>query len=517
MLFSRTTCSSLAVASAVLLAPAAHAEWSPDWISTVPVGSALTAGLQGMDTDAAGVTYITGIGGSSSNTDIYTAAFAPDGTELWQQVFNGPGDWHDQARGLCVGSNGNVFVCGNTPGTGNYANVLVLEYEAATGALVNTVQYSSDLFTSEHGASVATDAAGNIYVGGGTTGDGADGLMLSFDANGQFRWSTTYDGAAWGPYSQDHVRQVQVDGNGDVIAMIHGVMSSLHPDFVVIKYRPTDGAILWQANWGVSGGDFAEDMVIDANNDIYVTGVGINFTDQISTIKLRGTDGQLLWQAYDAHGFRDYANAVALDGQGGVYITGATDPDGDQSNHNNDFFTIKRDAETGAQIWTHVYGAGCVGCLDVARDVLVDSAGHALVVGSTSSPPYNGDLILFSLDSTTGVEQDRSVVGGGPSEFAAGSMMRLDDDENIYVGGGYANVNTGAEGMAVFGYASLVAAPPAPGDANGDGIVNFGDVLHVIGAWGVCPPVPDACGADLDGDRVVGFSDVLMVIANWSP
>jgi len=499
---------SITLASSVLIGSTARAEWSPDWISTVPVGSALTAGLQAMATDAAG--------GSSSNTDVHTAAFAPDGTALWQHVFNGAANWHDQARGICLAPGGIVYVTGNTPGPGSYANVLLLKYDAASGNLLNTVQHSSGPFTSEHGAQVAADAQGNVYIGGGTVGDGADGLMASFDAAGQLRWSTTYDGPAWGPFSQDHIRQVKVDGNGDVIAMIHGVMNSQHPDFVIIKYRPADGAIIWQTNWGVSGGDFAEDMKIDANGDIFVTGTGLNFSDQMSTIKLRGTDGQLLWQAYDANGLRDYANAVALDGQGGVYITGASDPDGDQSNNNSNFYTIKRDAETGAQLWTHSYGANCVGCLDVPRDVVVDSAGNVLVVGSTSSPPYSGNLLLFSLDSQTGLEQDRSIVGGGPNEWAAGSMLRLDADDDIYVAGGYVNVNTSAEGMAVFGYASLVG-PAMPGDANGDGAVDFGDVLYVIGSWGSCPPEPDACVADLDGDGAVGFSDVMLVIGNWTP
>jgi hypothetical protein len=149
----------LIAASNALVTRPAPAEWSPLWIAQLPAGSALTAGLQGMVTDSNGVSYITGITGPSSNTDILTAAFAPDGTVLWQHVFNGPADWHDQARGIGLGPGGVVYVTGNTPGTGFYANVLLLKYDAATGALLDTVQYSSGLFMSEHGACVATDAA----------------------------------------------------------------------------------------------------------------------------------------------------------------------------------------------------------------------------------------------------------------------------------------------------------------------------------------------------------------------
>ncbi|MHC5114514.1 MAG: hypothetical protein ACYTGP_08825 [Planctomycetota bacterium] len=50
-------------------------------------------------------------------------------------------------------------------------------------------------------------------------------------------------------------------------------------------------------------------------------------------------------------------------------------------------------------------------------------------------------------------------------------------------------------------------------DLDGDGDVDFADLLLVIAGWGPCP---DTCPADLNGDGAVGFADVLIVIANWS-
>jgi hypothetical protein len=50
------------------------------------------------------------------------------------------------------------------------------------------------------------------------------------------------------------------------------------------------------------------------------------------------------------------------------------------------------------------------------------------------------------------------------------------------------------------------------GDVNGDEVVNFADILAIIGQWGFCP----GCSGDLDGDNQVGFSDILIVIGNWS-
>jgi len=46
-------------------------------------------------------------------------------------------------------------------------------------------------------------------------------------------------------------------------------------------------------------------------------------------------------------------------------------------------------------------------------------------------------------------------------------------------------------------------------DVNGDGAVNFLDLLAILLAFGPCPPAPAACPADLNGDGVVDFTDVV--------
>jgi hypothetical protein len=453
-----TVLSSAARALALSLAAgAARADIFPEWIAELPTGAALTAGLQGLVVAPSGVSYVTGINGSSSNTDILTAAIGPDGALLWSQTFDGTAAWHDQSRGIALGPDGVVWVTGNTPGPGSYANVLLLEYQAATGALLKTVQYSSGPFTSEHGASVATDSQGNVFVGGGTVGDGADALILKFDAQGVFQWQRVWDGPAFGPFSQDEALKVLVDQDGDLLVLIHGVMGSNHPDYVVVKYNGADGTVLWDTHFGVSGGDFPSDMELDAAGDVYVTGIGIDFIDKYSTLKLRGTDGGLVWQAYDAKGHDHSASGLHLDGAGGVYVTGAEDPDGDHSNFNDNFFTVKRDAATGAFLWSHSYGANCVGCYDVPSDVRVDSAGHVFVAGVTSSPPYSSDQITFVLDALTGLELERGVIPGGPGQQAGSGPLRFDAAENLFNAGTTYGFDTGQTEISLFKYTTLSA------------------------------------------------------------
>ena len=50
------------------------------------------------------------------------------------------------------------------------------------------------------------------------------------------------------------------------------------------------------------------------------------------------------------------------------------------------------------------------------------------------------------------------------------------------------------------------------GDVDGNGVVDFGDLLAVLAAWG------NAGGPeDLDGSGTVGFSDLLIVLGAWGP
>jgi hypothetical protein len=107
------------------LALVARAELSPEWVTRVPVGTSLTSGIAGIYVDPDGVSYITGISGPSSNTDVTTVSIAADGSTRWSQTYNSGGSNSDQARGITKSADGIVYVVGNTPGPGSFANVLI--------------------------------------------------------------------------------------------------------------------------------------------------------------------------------------------------------------------------------------------------------------------------------------------------------------------------------------------------------------------------------------------------------
>jgi hypothetical protein len=63
----------------------------------------------------------------------------------------------------------------------------------------------------------------------------------------------------------------------------------------------------------------------------------------------------------------------------------------------------------------------------------------------------------------------------------------------------------------------VLPAAPAPGDINGDGVVDISDLLLLLAAWGPCPNCElIACDADLNGDCAVDVTDLLLLLQAWS-
>lgn len=67
--------------------------------------------------------------------------------------------------------------------------------------------------------------------------------------------------------------------------------------------------------------------------------------------------------------------------------------------------------------------------------------------------------------------------------------------------------------------AGYIPAPPSmttpcPGDATGDGSVNFTDLNEVLNAWGTSVPVGTM--GDVTGDGMVNFEDLNEVLEYWA-
>lgn len=172
------------------------------------------------------------------------------------------------------------------------------------------------------------------------------------------------------------------------------------------------------------------------------------------------------------------------------------------------------------------------GTIEVSRDGVtwtpvpgIDADGLFPTAGYLDGGPYDGEHGTVETDFTRPVDPALGV----------DDFLGLDHAGvlTLYRGaGGGAGVDLGALGLDAISYVRIGnppdapsdieidalsdVAPRRPGDANGNGVVDFADILGVLAAWGACPEPPLICPGDLDDSGVVDFADILLVLANWS-
>jgi hypothetical protein len=87
----------------------------------------------------------------------------------------------------------------------------------------------------------------------------------------------------------------------------------------------------------------------------------------------------------------------------------------------------------------------------------------------------------------------------------SGVCVQLDEATCVAAGGAYAGNATNCNDDP--------CAPDCPADVDGDGAVEFSDLLAVLAIFGPC----DGCPEDIDGDQQVAFSDLLSVLSAFGP
>jgi len=152
------------------------------------------------------------------------------------------------------------------------------------------------------------------------------------------------------------------------------------------------------------------------------------------------------------------------------------------------------------------------GRLQALSDICVGQE-EPSIVNNTIEPYFEGCVTV-----SPGPQGCVTLVQEGESYYAIGSFGGAGLGEEIDVSGvviANSNVCEPFPGPAiiVMGTGVCVPFPDIPGDVNGDGFVNFGDILGVIGQWGVCV---NQCPGDVNDDGNVHFSDILFVLAHWT-
>jgi len=186
----------------------------------------------GVATDKAGNVYVTGstegdLGGTNAGkSDAFLSKLDPSGDEVWTRQIGT--STHEQSKSVAVDASDNVYISGWTygdlggPGEGP-CDVFLAKF-GSDGNELWTTQIGT--VRNDRSASVAVDAAGNVYISGWTEGDfrgpnaghdggGCDAFLSKFGPDGNEVWTTqvgTHPGEASNAVAVDTAGNVYISG-----------------------------------------------------------------------------------------------------------------------------------------------------------------------------------------------------------------------------------------------------------------------------------------------------------------
>jgi PKD repeat protein len=331
---------------------------------------------------------------------------------------------------------------------------------------------------------VASDAAGNVFVGGTfigsmtvgsttlTAAGGSDWFIVKYDPTGTVLWAHR-----WGGTDYDQLNGLAVDpATGDVIATgSFGTSASLGgqtfvsaggQDIGVARYSGSTGAHVWSMQLGGPLDDAGNGVAVDGAGNVLLTGYfrGKNIpfgstllSDAMSTdgnlfvAKLTGA-GAFVWaKNFPGNTGENFGTSVAADAAGnvavGAFFSNLITVNGANyfaSNGQYDGLVIELSG-AGAPLWAKRIGRGSpVDGDDRITGVATDSAGNVIVTGQMFGSvdlgagvvAGYGGLDTFVVKYTqTGTFSWARHIGGTGDDMGYG--VAVDSNDNVLVTGSF--------------------------------------------------------------------------------
>lgn len=399
---------------------------------------------------------------------------------------------------IFVDGSGNIYICGEAAGTIQLGNgksyisqsgstdFFVAKYNSAMQCQWVTGGGSS---TQDHANGLAVDASGNVFVtgflGGALVGDdgaprgGLDGFVAKFNGStGARQWIKTFGGS-----DKDQGRSIAYFNNkiyltGFVTGNIDfgGATSSANgTDGFLVSVDPSTGAFTPLTIFGGSNEQQVEDMTVDTDGNIYLTGGfwgSVTFPGiaqpmsaagevDVFVAKWAAGSGQFQWAKRAGSGAEEFAYDIVVDASKNVYVTGMHsgnvtelglpasafknvylgkwNANGEVQKAKNGFNELKDDFHGGIALSTN-------GNILIAGS-FEDKARFPMATGQEKSGIGNIDILITEVDpAELNATRDFTVSGGGTGN---------DRVNRICVASGYVYATGWFEGNATFNNVTL--------------------------------------------------------------
>ncbi|MDY6834605.1 MAG: SBBP repeat-containing protein [Chloroflexota bacterium] len=291
------------------------------WISRYETNDSDKAAAIAIDSD--GNVYVTGRSKSGSGDVFTTVKYnASNGNELWSETYDG-GNGFTKAYAISIDSSNNVYVTGESRGPSFTSDYATVKYDS-DGNELWVARYDGAASGSDVARDIAVDADGNVYITGSSEGSTTelDYATIKYNSSGNQQWVVRYNGSG---SKEDSAQAIVLDGNYLYVTGSSCITDDDY-DYATVKYRASDGNEEWVALYdgGANGSDGAETIIVDGDGYVYITGSseGSDGSNDYVTIKY-DSDGNEDWvEIFTGPEGDDFARDIVIDNDGNIYVTG---------------------------------------------------------------------------------------------------------------------------------------------------------------------------------------------------
>lgn len=318
------------------------------------------------------------------------------------------------ANAVAIDSLGNVYVAGTTDrglegnAQAGTSDAFVLKF-SHSGALLWVRQLGSS-GADTLGNAIATDASGNIYVAGTTSGalGGTpsvglrDAFLVKYGSDGAVQWARRVGSS--GHETLGNALAVDSSGNPIVAGATSGALASRlsagSSDIFLAKFNSA-GERTWTEQYGSLLDDEANVVATDASGNILVAGATSGILPScplLACLHVSASDlfvakfapeGTRMWTGELGSNKDDVAYALATNAAGDVLVVGSMAGASLDGNPNagfpsSDAFVVRYDS-AGQKLETHLFGTPQN---EVASAVSINAAGTIAIAGTTAGNLY---------------------------------------------------------------------------------------------------------------------------------
>lgn len=453
------------------------------WTQQLGAPSAITV-AHGIAINSTGDAYITGY--TSGYFDGSNSPISPPGEDVFLAKFvtssDGDGVLEGSSqiaiygkrlvgKGIAIGTNNMVFVTGSAGAglTGQPLNGTVDSFTCSFGALnlrlvgCNQIGVAS---VATDGAGLAISSSGELLTAGttegGLNGNTAFGLtdayLIKSQAAGNILWSQQLgvitratSGDALATDTADNIYQAGTTSVGLNGNSLLGITDAF------VSKRNAAGAIAWTAQLGSPDHTIsATGLAIDQSGGILVSGLDFDPVSNIfgAFVAKYNEAGKKLWHTEISLDDKNVnPGKIATDLAGNIYLTGSTDGGlaGNPMIGIKDAYLVKLDP-LGNILRTIQIGVS--GAKTLGRDITIDLAGNAYMVGQTNGAldglpkPPGTTLFLVKYNSAAEKQWTKNIVLAS-GRVSDGTAVTTDKAGHVIVGGFGPTARVGTTNLVV--------------------------------------------------------------------